>query len=115
MSAIELAAQEVWKVLGPGRCEHAYSAALAIELGGVHQFSIPIFYKGHCVSVSKADVLIRCHDGVVVIETKIADRITPEALLQAAAYGRSISATSVVVAFPRSNAETVLVSQCLNP
>jgi hypothetical protein len=104
---LDAAVAAVWEQLGPGRPETAYSAALAMATGGDHQFPVPVRFNGTVVSVTKADVVIAPAGAApTVIEVKIADRATPEAMEQARAYARSISSACAVavVAFPRTAA-----------
>lgn len=102
----------VWKALGPGRPETAYSAALAIELGGDHQAAVPVRYRGALVSVCRADVYIP-GPLATVIEVKLGDRATPEALAQADAYRRSLdAAVAAVAAFPRAAGKEPAVVYC---
>jgi GxxExxY protein len=102
----------VWAALGPGRPELAYSAALAIETGGDHQAPVPVRYRGALVSTCRADVFITAPVSTV-IEVKVGDRATPEALAQADAYRRSLAATTaVVVAFPRAAGKQPAVVYC---
>ena len=109
MTAVEHAAAAVWAELGAGRCETAYSHALAIELSGYHQYPVPVVYKDVTVSVGRADVFLPCHDGRVVVEVKVSDHITPDARNQANAYARSLRAISVVVAFPKTATKKPLI------
>lgn len=102
----------MWAVLGPGRPEPAYSAALAIELGGDHQAAVPVRYRGALVSTCRADVFVP-GPMATVIEVKLGDRATPEALAQADAYRRSLDArVAVVVAFPRAAGKEPAVVYC---
>ena len=115
MANLDAAVSDVWTQLGPGRPETAYSAALAIALGGDHQFPVPVRFRGSVVSVTKADVFIaNAPAGPLVVEVKLADRATPEAMAQAIAYANSLGGgcRCAVVAFPRTHHAMPTINRC---
>lgn len=107
VAKIQVAVRLVYAELGPGRPELAYSAALAIELGGVHQVQIPVMYKDTIVSISKADVVLNTSPKTV-IEVKLGTKITPDAISQVSAYARSICGHAFVVLIPKVNTPDTL-------
>ena len=117
MDDLEAAVAAVWAELGPGRPEVAYSAALALATGGDHQYPVPVRFRGVVVSVTKADVFVTHSDVPMVIEVKLADRATREAMEQAHAYARSLggTTTAVVVAFPKTSAAAPTIARGVAP
>jgi GxxExxY protein len=83
-------AMEVHRVLGPGRPESAYEAALCIELrnGGVpfkRQIGIPLYYKGELLSEHRPDLVV---DDRVVVEIKSIECFAPVHRAQMLTYLR---------------------------
>lgn len=90
-SEIIQAAIDVHRELGPGLLEAAYTTCLEWELSdrGTRfdaQVSVPVFYKGRKVNCGfRADFIVQ---GVVVIEVKSVESITPVHYAQVLTYLR---------------------------
>ena len=82
------AAIEVHRHLGPGLLESAYEAAMAIELDlqGIpvrQQQEIVVYYKGHTVSTSRADLIV---GDLLVVELKAVETISAAHVAQTLGY-----------------------------
>ena len=100
MNAVEDCALRVMHVLGTGRRESVYQAALRVELQMMGQFldsevSHPITYRGHHVGIQRLDL----EGPEYFIELKASTRILPSHIAQAAAYARDRQKPGVVINF----------------
>ncbi|MEP6866143.1 MAG: GxxExxY protein [Deltaproteobacteria bacterium] len=89
--AINGAAIEVHKHIGPGQLESVYERALCEELGMrgleyARQVAVQATYKGKLVGAFYADVIV---ENQVVIELKVVAKITPSHRQQVLTYLRA--------------------------
>ena len=100
MEEVEDCALRVMDVLGTGRREAVYQAALRVELQMKGQFldsevSHPITYRGYHVGMQRLDL----EGPEYFIELKASTRILPSHIAQAAAYARDRQKPGVVINF----------------
>ena len=97
--AIIGAAIEVHKALGPGYLEVVYEEAMAVEMTSqkipfVRQATHRILYRDHNVGEGRVDFLV---DGLIVVELKAVDVISPVHRAQITSYLNALGLNSGLI------------------